>query len=519
MKKLGIFIILILASAVIFSCGQKVGNVVQVEGGSVSGVRNEETAILSFKGIPFAAPPVGELRWKSPQPVVPWEGVKKCEAFGPSPMQSSPAPFMFWSSEFLIPKEPISEDCLYLNVWTKAQKVNEKLPVLVYIYGGGFRSGGAGCPIYDGENIAKKGVVFVSINYRVGVFGFFAHPELTAESGHNASGNYAIMDMIAALQWVKNNIAAFGGDPGNVTIAGQSAGSFGVNFLTISPLAKGLFHKAIAQSGAGFLSSPLRSNMDLKVAENNGVEFATKLGASSIMDLRAKSSEEIQKTEGGMSGPFNDGYVILESVMDAYLNGRQNDVPVIVGWNRDDKVMFRAAPAEEFREQIESRFGDLSDEFFAAYPASTEEEAAQSQFDLGRDEVFGTQMYTWAKVQTKVSKSPVYIYNFNRAVPASTPETQFGAFHSGEIVYAYNNLHTLNRPWEAVDQKIADAMSDYWVNFARNGNPNGTGLPEWNAYDPTNENVMILDTEIGQKTLPDKAKLSFWETYYESLKQ
>jgi len=519
MKKLSIFIILVFTIVGIFSCDQKIGSAIKVEGGSVSGMLNNETNVLSFKGIPFAAPPIGELRWKEPQPVIPWDGVKKCEVFGPSPMQSSPSPFMFWSSEFLIPKEPISEDCLYLNVWTKAKKVTEKLPVLVYIYGGGFRSGGAGCPIYDGTAMAKKGVVFVSINYRVGVFGFFAHPELTAESGQNASGNYAILDMIAALRWVKNNIAAFGGDPDNVTIAGQSAGSFGVNYLTISPLAKGLFHHAIAESGAGFLSSSLRPNMDLKVAEQNGTEYAEKLGAASLADLRAISAEVLQKSEGGMSGPFADGYVITESVMDAYLNGRQNDVPVIVGWNKDDKVMLNAAPIDQFKEQIKERFGALADDFFTAYPVSTEQEATQSQFDLGRDEAFGIQMYTWAKVQTKVSKSPVYIYNFNRALPAATPETQFGAFHSGEIVYAYNNLHTLNRPWEPIDQKIADVMSDYWVNFAKTGNPNGKDLPEWSAYDSATENVMIIDTIIGQKSLPDKVKFSFWDKYFESLKK
>jgi len=249
------------------------------------------------------------------------------------------------------------------------------------------------------------------------------------------------------------------------------------------------------------------------------VEYAKKLGVESISDLRAIPAEVIQKTEGGMTGPFTDGYVLTEGVMDAYTNGRQNDVPVIVGWNKDDKVMFQAAPMDQFKEQMEQRFGELADDFFAAYPVSTEQEAAQSQFDMGRDEVFGTQMYTWAKVQTKVSKSPVFMYNFNRALPASTPETQFGAFHSGEIVYAYDNLHTLNRPWEPVDQKIAGAMSDYWVNFAKTGNPNGKDLPEWTAYDPNQESVLILDTVIGQKSLPDKAKFSFWEKYYESLKQ
>jgi para-nitrobenzyl esterase len=208
-------------------------------------VKEAESSLISYKGIPFAAPPVGELRWKAPQALEPWEGILECDAFGPSPVQGKPMAFMFWSEEFLIPADPISEDCLYLNVWTEAETIEEKLPVIVYIYGGGFRSGGSGCAIYDGASMASKGVVFVSINYRVGLFGFLAHPELTAESEYGSSGNYGILDMIAALKWVNRNISQFGGDPGNVTIAGQSAGAFGVNYLTVSPLARGTFHRAL----------------------------------------------------------------------------------------------------------------------------------------------------------------------------------------------------------------------------------------------------------------------------------
>jgi len=257
----------------------------------------------------------------------------ECRSFGPSPMQAKPAPFMFWSEEFLIPEEPIGEDCLYLNVWTKAETEADQLPVLVYIYGGGFRSGGSGCAIYDGSAMAGKGVVFVSINYRVGVFGFLAHPELSAESGYGSSGNYAILDMVAALEWVQKNIERFGGDPGNVTIAGQSAGSFAVNYLTVSPLAKGLFHRAIAQSGAGFLSSPLRPSISLKEAEESGHAFGEALGAGSIDDLRSLPAHVILSATGGMNAPFTDGYVLPLSVMDAYKKGQQNDVPVITGWS------------------------------------------------------------------------------------------------------------------------------------------------------------------------------------------
>jgi len=255
---------------------------IKVDGGFISGTVNKDKDIHIFKGIPFAAPPLGELRWKAPQPVIPWTGTRACTAFGASPMQASPVPFSMWTSEFLIPKEPISEDCLTLNIWTGAKSDNEQRPVLVWIYGGGFASGGSACPIYDGEAMAKKGIIFVSINYRVGIFGFFAHPELTKESPAHASGNYGLLDQIAALQWVQRNIASFGGDPEEVTIAGQSAGSMSVNCLVASPLAKGLFNKAIGESGASFT----RGNASLKGAEAEGTRIMNSLNVSSIHDLR-----------------------------------------------------------------------------------------------------------------------------------------------------------------------------------------------------------------------------------------
>src|SRR6476620_2662270 len=278
-------------------------SVVKTDAGLVSGTLKQDIHI--FKGIPFAAPPVGDLRWKAPQPVHQWGGVKVCDKFSASPMQASPAPFSMWTEEFLIPKEPISEDCLYLNVWTGASSSKEKRPVLVWIYGGGFGSGGTAVPIYDGEAMAKKGIVFVSINYRVGIFGFFAHPELTAESKNHASGNYGLLDQIAALKWVKKNIAAFGGDPNNVTIAGQSAGSMSVNCLVASPLAKGLFNKAIAESGASFINS--FGNTTLQQAEENGVKTAASLKVNSIEALRKLTAAELMKAQS-MRGVIIDGY-------------------------------------------------------------------------------------------------------------------------------------------------------------------------------------------------------------------
>src|SRR5437763_284756 len=333
-------------------------DVVKINAGSVSGTMNTTGDIHIFKGIPFAAPPVGELRWKAPQLAAPWTGVKKCDTFGPSPMQASPAPFSMWSAEFLIPKEPISEDCLYLNVWTGANSSTEKRPVLVWIYGGGFSSGGSAVPIYDGEAMAKKGIVFVSLNYRVGIFGFFAHPELTKESPNHASGNYGLMDQIAALQWVKNNIAAFGGDPNNVTIAGQSAGSMSVNCLVASPLAKGLFNKAIAESGAQLVSGALRGNTTLQQAEQDGQKVATSLHASGITDLRKMSAEDLMKAQQGMRGPIVDGYVLPQPIGQIFAQGKENDVALLTGWNENEDLMFRLARnATEFQKQLNDQHG------------------------------------------------------------------------------------------------------------------------------------------------------------------
>ncbi len=491
----------------------KIGVHRQVSGGEIVGEYADESDLFIFRGIPFAAPPVGDLRWKEPQPVVPWEGARECKAFGPSPMQPAPRPFMFWSSEFLIPEEPISEDCLYLNVWTPAKEESEKLPVLVYIYGGGFQSGGSACPIYDGSSMAGKNLVFVSINYRVGKFGFFAHPELSDESPSGTSGNYGILDMIAALQWVQNNIHSFGGNAGNVTIAGQSAGSFAVNYLAASPVAKGLFHRAIGESGASFYSNPRRPAVTPEEAENLGVEFAASAGAPSLAALREMPADSILAMPGGLTWPYTDGYVLPNSIHDIYQAGNQNDVPLLIGWNENDILMGPPMEEKAFRKSVSLRFGDLTETFNQAYPADSPEEIDKIQFEMNRDESFGVQVRAWGTLQSKTGEAPVYMYNFNRELPAHTSETQFGAFHSGEIVYAYDNLETLDRPWEEADREIARIMSGYWANFASSGDPNGGGLPEWRPYKPDQEFVQVIDTEIQSVTLPTRQKLMFWEQF------
>ena len=472
----------------------------------------KEGNINVFKGIPFAAPPVGELRWKAPQPIKPWSGVKDCIQFAASPMQFDPVPFMCWSEEFLIPKKPIDEDCLYLNVWAK--NTATKKPVLVYIYGGGFVSGGAGCAIYDGKEMAEKDVVFVSINYRVGVFGFLAHPELTKESGYGSSGNYALLDMIASLKWVKENIAAFGGDPDQVTIAGQSAGAFAVNHLCASPLAKGLFKGAIAQSGGSVLTSALRPTTSLQQAENMGLDFAKKLNARSIEDLRKLSAQNIFNAKQGLTYPIEDGYVLPSSIADIYANGKQNDVALILGWNLDDKVTGPPVSAEAYKQQLQKQFGTNADKVLQYYPATNDVIAAASQDNLSRDGFFGVQGYAWANAQLLKGKSNVFVYNFNRKLPSYSAASNFGAFHTGEVPYVLNNLKTVNRPWEAIDIQLADQVSNYWVNFVKTGNPNGTNLTIWPAYNAQKEQVLIINKQTEAKLMPFKEGLQFLSTIY-----
>jgi para-nitrobenzyl esterase len=492
----------------IFSFSQPI---VKTTAGIIEGSNQDGIAV--FKGIPYAKPPVGSLRWKAPEPAESWKGVKKCNAFRASPVQNAPIPFMCWSKEFLIPKEPISEDCLYLNVWTKSADAKHKKPVLIYIYGGGFISGGSACPIYDGEAIAKKDVVFVSFNYRVGVFGFLSHPELSKESSYNSSGNYALLDMISALKWVQKNIAAFGGDPTKVTIAGQSAGAFAVNFLCASPLAKGLFTRAIAQSGGSVLPSAIRPSIKLNEAEAMGVDFAKKLNCSSITELRMKSAAEIQASNSGLRAPFEDGYVLPISIYNIYSTGIQNDVDLMLGWNEDDKIMGKPLNAVDYKAQISKRFGESTNTVLSLYPGSNDAEAAKSQGDMSRDETFAVQGYAWANLQKASGKRPVYVYNFNRGLPYYTPETNFGAFHSGEIVYAFNNLHTLDRPWEKIDHQLAETMSDYWVNFVKTGSPNGASLVNWPKYDLDKGDVLIFDKKTESTSLPTRNQLKFLEGY------
>lgn len=492
-------------------------SIVKTDAGLVSGVQSNTSAVYSYKGVPFATPPVGDLRWKAPQPLAAWTGVKNCDEFGASAPQGKPVPFMMYTSEFLIPAEPINEDCLYLNVWTSSPGSNTKMPVIVWIHGGAFTSGSGSCPIYDGENMAKKGVVFVTINYRLGVFGFLAHPDLTKESPSHSSGNYAFLDQIAALQWVKKNIAAFGGDPNRVTIAGQSAGSFSVNALAASPLTKGLFQRVIAQSG-GMFNRDGRT-LTLETAEQNGLKIQEKVNAASIDEMRKKPVDELIKAAGmGMTGPVIDGYVLPSNVYSIYNEVKQNDVPVLTGWNRDEGFP-QGGPAtpEDYKITAEKQYGELATEFLTAYPGSTAEEIKRSQMEWSRNTIFAWHAYTWAKLQTTKAMSKVYLYQFDRVPPENE---KYGAFHSAEIAYALNALHMWHRPWTDADKKIEETMSSYWVNFATSGNPNGKGLPDWKPYNEQSPSVMEFDEkETGMKPMAAEKAFVFIDKYQEQLRQ
>ncbi|MCA0365679.1 MAG: carboxylesterase family protein [Bacteroidetes bacterium] len=483
-------------------------NIVATVNGKVEGYIKENLRI--FKGIPFAAPPIGEFRWKAPQPVKNWTGVKKCNSFSASPIQNKPAPFYCWSEEFIAKPEPLSEDCLYLNVWTTSKSTKEKQPVMVWIYGGGLSSGSANCDIYDGEEMAKKGVVFVSVNYRVGVLGFMAHPELTKESGYHASGNYGFLDQIAALKWVQKNIAAFGGDPSNVTILGQSAGAFSVNALIASPLAKGLFHKAIPQSG-GLLSRMLSQN--LTEAEKQGVKFMELAKANSIADLRKISADEMQRLSNdrnaGRFGVTYDNYVLPSDILAYFKAGKHNQVPIMTGWVTGDGGLMGNSniSLENYLKEVREKYADKAETFLSIFPATNDDEAKAMKAKQGLINFAGLPSHLLATLTNK----PAYLYQFSHVPPDKPDFPNYGAFHTSEVPYALHTLHLWNRPWQQFDKDLENTMSSYWVNFAKTGNPNGAGLPEWKAYDKSSGNIMSLGDKIENQKGMFKKEFDFLE--------
>ena len=397
---------------------------VRTAAGLVEGATDQTTGVRSFLGVPFAAPPVGDLRWRPPQPPAAWEGVRKATSFGPRCMQAP----IFGDMIF---RDEVSEDCLYLNVWTPARSADDRLPVMVWIYGGGFQAGSASEPRQDGSHMAQKGVVVVSFNYRLGIFGFFAHPELTAESPHKASGNYGLLDQVAALEWVRKNIAAFGGDPGNVTIFGESAGSFSVSALMASPLAKGLFEKAIGESGAFFTAgSQTLAPKDLAASEAAGEKFAQSAGAASLAELRAKPADAVLQAaiKGQWFSPNVDGYMLPTDAYAIFSAGRQNDVPLLAGWNADEvrgsvTLAKEKTTAASFSAKVKQRFGEDASAILEAYPASTDAQALESAASLASDLFIGYSTWKWVEMQKATGHSPVFVYSFDRKIPIP-PDTK-----------------------------------------------------------------------------------------------
>jgi len=415
----------------------------------------------------------------------------------------------------------ISEDCLYLNVWTAAGRPEERRPVYVFIYGGGNNEGSTAVPVYDGETLARKGIVVVTVNYRLGLFGFFTHPELTQEASYKGSGNYGILDIVAALKWVHDNIATFGGDPAKVTVGGQSAGAADTHVLTASPLAKGLFRGAIAESGSGITGG---ANRKLNEQEQMGLKFAAAKGASNLAALRAMSWQQLEEPlPAGSTGiasnyrfaPVVDGYLLPSAISDVFAQNKQNDVPTLTGSNKDESG---ASPhpdvtVEQYRKVAAARYEELAEEFLKLYPATTDTDAAIAQNNAARD---GSRVSTWlwALQRKKTANTAAWTYFWDHALPGPDAD-KYGAFHTSEVPYVLGALTMSDRPFTADDHHIADMMSSYWANFIAKGDPNGEGLAKWPAVAET----AGLTMELGDKTGPisvagGDARIKFWEKYY-----
>jgi para-nitrobenzyl esterase len=506
--------LLVIALSVLFAAAHSgpalaaLNQPVKTTGGMLQGTPGKDPSVTGFLGVPYAAPPVGNLRWRGPQAVAVSAGVRHANKFGNACMQNALKPGSFYQVEFYETPEPVSEDCLYLNLWTAASSATEKRPVMVWIHGGGYVEGSGSLPSFNGENLARKGVVLVTINYRLGVFGFLAHPELSKENPFHTSGNYGLLDQLQALRWVKQNIRQFGGDPDNVTIFGQSAGASSVINLCASPLAKGYFQRAIVQSG-GF-----GRGSDRKTQEEAGVSFAKRVGVDSIAALRAKPAEEIQRIAipppDGKSanvshfGPYVDGYFLPIAPVEVFQAGNENTHSLLTGSLANEGTTLVPTPVTEaeLKGRIATRYGSRSEEYFKIYPVHSDQEAWQAAIDAVRDSMASTAL----EIARDEKRPPAYVYYFDRRPPGRDSE-RYGAFHSAELVYVFNNLDYVKRPWTDTDRKLADVMSSYWVNFATTGDPNGAGLPHWPAFGASPERGVELGTQVKPATLPPTERL------------
>jgi para-nitrobenzyl esterase len=486
---------------------------VKVEGGLLAGTLEDGLAV--YRGIPFAAPPVGDLRWRAPQPAAKWEGVRQAAKFAPGCMQATRGP----SGQ----GPGVSEDCLYLNVWSPAKTPRDRVPVLVWIYGGGFGAGATNDPNYSGEKLAKKGVVLVSIAYRVGQMGFFAHPGLSAENSHRASGNYGLLDMIAGLQWLQKNITAFGGDPNRVTIFGESAGGIAVSMLCASPLAKGLFHGAISQSGGSFgpprpTTMPGENLKRLPDAERSGEEYIQSAGVPSIAELRKLPAEKLPAAGRGMgmSWPIIDGWLIPDDQYKLYEAKRYNDTAILVGYNSDEGASFSPPRTpEDYVAGVKSRYGKFADSLLKAYPTNSTT-VPKTARDLARDAAFGWHTWIWARLQAKTGKSKAFYYYFGQhpEYPADSPRAGYGASHGADVPYVFQHLNTSNPQVTKQDEAISEAMATYWTNFAKRGDPNGQGVPTWQAFSDANPVVMYFSQTPHMGPVPSAEALKALDAYF-----
>ncbi|MFV5694063.1 carboxylesterase/lipase family protein [Flavobacterium sp. LB3P122] len=506
--------------------------------GIIEGEFDVKTNIQSFKGIPFAQPPVGNLRWKAPQALTNWTDIKRTKKFGPRAIQS----YIFGDMGFR--SDGTSEDCLYLNIWSPAKSDNEKLPVLVYFYGGGFAAGDGSENRYDGENMAKKGIVTLTVNYRLGIWGFLSHPELTKESHNHASGNYGLLDQNAALKWVQANISKFGGDPKRVTIAGESAGSISVSAQMASPLSNGLIAGAIGESGGSIF--PTLSPVPLAESEKIGLEFAKKIGASSLKDLRGMSTFELyQKSLGTSLGVFKitiDGYFLPKSLPEIFEAKQQTMVPLLLGWNSEEMnyralIMGKDLDNESYIQKIKELYGNKADEVLKLYPTGTPQVTEQSATDLAGDRFIAYSTWKWFDLHRKNSTQPVYRYYYVHPRPEirdneleaalaggvikkdkNTPRTPKpkGAVHSAEIEYAMGNLASnKNYAWTDDDYKVSDTMMNFFANFIKTGNPNGDKLPVWPiAKNEESPAIMVIDVNSKSIKAENEARYLFLEKEY-----
>ena len=535
------YLFILFGSILVSSCTQNELEV-RVEQGVLEGVLLPE-GIHSFKGIPFAQPPVGELRWKAPQPPLEWPGIRKADKFADNAMQKP----VFGDMSFR--SSGMSEDCLYLNVWVPADAKGKKLPVLVYFYGGGFIAGDGSEGRYDGKSLAEKGIVTVTVNYRLGIFGFFSHPELTKESPDKASGNYGLLDQKAALVWVKKNIAAFGGNPDKITIAGESAGSISVSAQMASPLSRDLIAGAIGQSGA--MIKPTLDAIPLSDAEQHGVEFAQRVKAKSLADLRAIPAEKLLD-EASKPGAFNtratvDGYFLPKLPSEIYAAGEQAKVPLLVGWTSTEipymAFMQGQYPSpENYKTKVEQMFEDKAEEILKLYPGNTQEEVISSATALASDNFIVFSTWKWAELHKNTTSQPTYVYKFAKPRPVlrselgdvteglaggikekseeqkkdTMPAALSGASHASDIEYLLGNLDkNESYKWSKEDYKVSELAEQYIANFIKTGNPNGEGLPQWPVSKAgENINIITIDTVTKAAPLSDSNRYIFLNSYY-----